>query len=181
MLKSSALPAWLVPTTVAVGIVLRFLPHPWNLTPVGAMFLFCGFASRRAADIMLPLGAYALSDVIFNLIVYRSPLDISNVFVWTAFALVWLIGITLKRAPSPLWIYPVGAVGAIFFFAISNFGVWVSSSMQPHTIAGLAATYVAGLPFFQPTLIGDLAYATIFFGAALALSVASARRSAAST
>jgi hypothetical protein len=41
--------------------------------------------------------------------------------------------------------------------------------MYPHTPAGLAEAYVAAVPFFRGTLIGDAAWtAALFGGAALA-------------
>ena len=33
--------------------------------------------------------------------------------------------------------------------------------MYPRTVAGLAACYVAAIPFFQNTVAGDLFYATL--------------------
>jgi hypothetical protein len=36
--------------------------------------------------------------------------------------------------------------------------------MYPPTWAGLEACYVAALPFFRDTLMGDLSYAAIMFG-----------------
>ena len=47
-------------------------------------------------------------------------------------------------------------LGALAFFGISNFGVWLGSDLYPRTGAGLAACCVAALPFLQPTLLGDV-------------------------
>ena len=40
------------------------------------------------------------------------------------------------------------ALGAVLFFLVSNFGVWLTQELYPHSAAGLAACYVAALPFF---------------------------------
>ena len=36
--------------------------------------------------------------------------------------------------------------------------------MYPQTGAGLVAAYVAGIPFFQNTLLGTLFYSAVLFG-----------------
>jgi hypothetical protein len=54
--------------------------------------------------------------------------------------------------------------GAIQFFVISNFAVWVVFTTYPKTAAGLVACYVAAVPFFWNTLAGDAIYAVLLFG-----------------
>ena len=40
----------------------------------------------------------------------------------------------------------------------------ILSGMYPPTATGLAACYVAAIPFFQNTLAGDLAFSALLFG-----------------
>ena len=65
-----------------------------------------------------------------------------------------------------LWIKaPAGSVAAsTAFFLISNFGVWISG-WYSLTLGGLAACYVNAIPFYGYTLVGDLAFTGILFGA----------------
>ncbi len=42
--------------------------------------------------------------------------------------------------------------------------MWLFSGFYPRTVAGLAACYVAAIPFFQNTVAGDLFYAGLLFG-----------------
>lgn len=170
MLRRLVIPIWLTGTVIAAAVVARYLPHPWNLTPVGAMFLFCGFAAARPVTVVAPLAAYAASDLGLNTLVYHTPFGVSTLFVWLGFMLVWTVGRALKAFASLWWLYPAALASAVIFFLVSNFGVWLSAGMYPPSLAGLVAAYAAGLPFFQPTLIGDLVYGTLFFGVALALS-----------
>ena len=53
---------------------------------------------------------------------------------------------------------------AVLFFLVSNFGVWVGSTMYPPTGGGLLACYAAGLPFFNHSLLSNLFYCTVLFG-----------------
>jgi hypothetical protein len=52
----------------------------------------------------------------------------------------------------------------VTFFLITNFGMWLFSGFYPLTSAGLAACYVAAIPFFQNTVAADLFYAALLFG-----------------
>ena len=56
--------------------------------------------------------------------------------------------------------------GAIQFFLITNLGMWAMGTMSiyPKTFAGLLACYVAGIPYFGNTLLGDSFYAALLFG-----------------
>jgi hypothetical protein len=180
MLKSIAAgPGWLYVGAVILAMILRFLPHPWNFTPIGATFLFCGFRNPKPIGLALPLLAYAATDVVLDLYVYHTSLGAGALFVWLGFAAVWLIGRALNRASS-FWSLGIASVaGSIAFFVVSNFGVWLSGHEYPRTSLGLASAYVAGVPFFQNTLVGDLAYNTLLFGAAALVGIAWTYRSTA--
>jgi hypothetical protein len=58
----------------------------------------------------------------------------------------------------------VTLLGAIQFFLVTNFGVWLLLNTFPKTAAGLLACYVAGAPLFWNTLAGDALYVTLLFG-----------------
>src|SRR5579884_2790272 len=51
------------------------------------------------------------------------------------------------------------------FLGLTNFGVWATQALYPHTGAGLAACYAAAVPFFRNALAGDLAWTLALFGA----------------
>ena len=53
---------------------------------------------------------------------------------------------------------------SVLFFAITNLGVWLKGIYYPQTLSGLAACYVAAIPFFQNTIAGDIFYAALLFG-----------------
>jgi hypothetical protein len=138
----------------------RLLPHPPNLTPVAAMALFGGahFPDKRAA-FFVTLAAMFLSDLVIGL--HRGiPV------VYGCFALIVCIGMALRRERRrrPLPIAAAALGSSILFFLITNFAVWARGVLYPKTFAGLAACYVAAIPFFRNTLIGDLAYSAILFG-----------------
>jgi len=184
--KPALLRTLLIFTLIVLAAALRLAPHPWNFTPVGAIALFSGAMVRdRRLAFLFPLLVMFATDAIigFNKL---SPL------VYASFLLSVLIGRAVVGASLPRGtkgafqrakreslpavkeravprIAGATFLGALQFFLITNFGVWAFLNSYPRTSAGLAACYLAGVPFFWNTLASDALYATLLFcGFALA-------------
>ena len=143
---------------ILAAAALRLVPHPPNFTPIGAMALFSGaYFGRRSLAFVAPLAALLLSDVVLG---FDRSMDV----VYPSMALVVIVGWLLSSKRSAARIGAAAAAGSVTFFVVSNFGMWLLSGYYPRTIPGLAACYVAAIPFFQNTLAGDLFYATLLFG-----------------
>src|SRR5579875_1280021 len=147
------------------AILFRILPHPWNATPLGAMFLFSGatFRSKRNS-LLVPLAALLLSDYAVDQLIYHGAYHWFSPFTWAAFLLIGILGWTLRGKFNWLGIAGMSVAGSSLFFLITNFGVWVGWSMYPRSAAGLAECYLAGLPFYRNALLGDLIWSAIMFG-----------------
>jgi hypothetical protein len=151
---------------VLAAVVMRLLPHPWNVTPLGAMFLFGGATFRNKRDsLLVPLGALMISDYAVIHLMYQGHYAWFSPFTWAGFLLVGLLGWTLRNRRTVARVVAASLAGSIVFFLISNFGVWLGWKMYPPTFGGLVSCYVAALPFFRNCLVGDLAYAGLLFGA----------------
>jgi len=148
-------------TLVAIifGIAMfRLLPHPPNVSPVAAMALFGGayFVDKRMAFIV-PFLALLLSDLIIGL-------HNTMVFVYAGVALTVFIGMKIQGNIKPVTV-AVSAVGAsVLFFLLTNFGTWVVGGLYPISMTGLMQAYVAGIPFFQNSLLGNLVFTAVMFG-----------------
>ena len=140
---------------------LAFAEMP-NLSPISALALFSGacLADRKQA-LIIPLVAMLVSDVVLG---FHSLMP----FVYLAFALIVLLGIGLAKRLSISRLIGASLLGSIGFFLISNFGVWLLGLYYPMTMAGLLACYVAALPFFQMTVLGDLLFVGLLFGGLMA-------------
>ncbi len=148
---------WVAISLVVFGVVMRLLPHPANLAPVGAIALFGGAVLPRKLGWWLPLAIMIASDLLIGF--YNGIL-----FTWAGFLLVGLLGMGLRTMSNWLRV-PIGAMaGAIIFFAVSNFGVWLQGHMYAHTWAGLVQCYEMALPFFRNTFFGDFLYSWLLFG-----------------
>jgi hypothetical protein len=55
---------------------------------------------------------------------------------------------------------------ALFFFVVSNFGVWLTQNLYAHDGAGLVACFVAAIPFFPATLVSAGVYSFALFALA---------------
>lgn len=138
--------------------LFRILPHPANFSPVAAMALFGGayFADKRVA-LIIPFAALLTSDLIIGL-------HSTMVFVYASFAMTMLIGYWIRNHQGVVAIASAAVASSVLFFLVTNFGSWLSHDMYPMTAQGLVQSYVAGLPFFQNTLLGNLFFSALMFG-----------------
>lgn len=137
----------------------RLLPHLPNFTPIMAIALFGGayFSDKRMA-FAVPFTAMFASDIILG---FHSTM----IFVYIGFALAVGLGMLLRNRVSILTVGAAALTGSILFFLITNFGVWLTGTMYPMTFQGLITSYTAGIPFFRYSMLGDLIYSGVLFGA----------------
>lgn len=157
---------------ILLAALSRLLPHPPNFAPIGAMALFgATYFSRKYIALIIPIIAMWLSDLVLNNIVYSQYFDhfvwFYQGFYWTygAFVIIGLTGFLLLKKVKIHTVLLGSLSASILFFLLSNFGVWFSGTMYPKDFGGLMACYTAGIPFFKNTLLGDLAYCSVLFGA----------------
>lgn len=136
----------------------RVIPHPPNVASIAAVALFGGaYLPNKRLALIVPLAALFLSDLILGF--YRH-MEI----VYGSFLLVVCLGFWLQTKRSALRIAAAALASSVIFFVITNFGVWAVGSLYPKTAGGLLACYVAAIPFFQNTLVGDALYTAVLFG-----------------
>jgi len=129
------------------------------------MFLFSGATFRsKAESLAVPLAALLLSDYAVIHFLYGGKFGWWSPYTWAGFVIAGLIGWTLRSKITWARVAFASIAGSVLFFLISNFGVWVAGKLYPLTLSGLAACYVAALPFFRNSILGDLAYAAFMLG-----------------
>ena len=138
--------------------IFRLMPHLPNVSPVAAMALFGGayFADKRMAFI-IPFLALFLSDLVLGL-------HNSMVFVYAGFALTVAIGFLLKDRVTLTNTAFATVVASVLFFLLTNLGAWLTSGLYAKSAEGLMQAYVAGIPFFQNSLLGNLVFVAVIFG-----------------
>jgi hypothetical protein len=156
---------------ILLAALSRVIPHMHNFSPLGAMALFgSAHFGRRWMALGVPIAATWLSDLLLNNGVYARFYTeftwISPGFYWTygSYALIAMAGWVLLRKVTVGRVLGSAVLASLIFFAVSNLGCWVGSTMYPQTIGGLMTCYAAGSPFLQGTLSGDIFYSGLLFG-----------------
>ncbi|MDP2044351.1 MAG: hypothetical protein Q8K15_04200 [Candidatus Omnitrophota bacterium] len=142
---------------ILIGILLRFMPHTANFTPVAAIALFAGVYLNKKQALIVPLLLMIVSDMF---------LGMHNVifFTWGSFALVTLLGFWARSHKTFFGIVSTSVVSSVLFYVITNFGVWLMG-WYPQTAKGLLDCYILGLPFLRTFSVATLVYTVVFFGA----------------
>lgn len=145
-------------TIITALALLRLLPHPPNFTPIAAMALFGGaFFSNKKMAFIAPFAAMLISDLIIG---FHGMM----VAVYISFGICVLIGQRLKNKTNPLTIASSALLCSVLFFVFTNFAVWMEGTNYTFDLVGLITCYIAAIPFFHYTLIGDLLFTGILFG-----------------
>jgi len=149
---------WVITFMVFIAAFVRLLPHPPNFAPIAAMALFGGaYFNKRSLAFIVPLTAMFLTDAIIGFYSY-------GWIVYISFALIVLIGIVMLRKVTIKNVILASLTASVSFFAITNFGVWALGTLYAKTTSGLMESYIAAIPFFQNSLIGDLFFSGVMFG-----------------
>ena len=163
---------------ILTAATLRLLPHLPNFAPISAMALFGGTYLNRKWAFAAPLSAMFLSNYLLLYVnPFRTPYAIFDkvyspllIFsigllpIYLSFIFSGIIGLWLKKHKTLPNIIGASLFCSVQFFAITNAAVWIGG-MYDRSILGLWQSYIAGIPFFRGTFVGDLFYTALFFGA----------------
>jgi len=130
--------------------VSRFIPHPPNFTSLIALSFYVPaiFGSRYMPVVLL---SFVFTDLVIG---FHNTL----LFTWGS---VIFIGIFSRYFTKSILTRISGALtGALIFFIITNFGVWVSGMYQAN-LNGLIESYVMGLPFFGYSLVSTFIFGSL--------------------
>jgi hypothetical protein len=158
--------AWVA--LVAIGAVGRLWQPGWNVTPMAGVALAAGAIFPHpflAASV--PLASLALSNLVMP--GYGSLAMAAVIYAATA----WPVLLGSRLVPGKAWQAVIGSAlaSSLVFYLTTNFAHWWLTNDYPHTLAGLAACYVAALPFYRWMPVGDVAWSVaLFAGLSVALS-----------
>lgn len=152
---------WSILSVILIAAIYRVIPHPYNFTPVIAMALFAGAKlENRSYAVVIPLASMFISDWILG---FHNTM----IFVYGALAICVLLGRFLNRFDggfSSLVNLSLATISAsMLFYIVTNFGVWWLSGIYRSDWNGLVESYLAALPFFQNSLLGNLFFSGLFF------------------
>jgi hypothetical protein len=143
-----------VVAAVTWRLVKDDLGAPPNLElSTAAAFLAAGLLRHRVAA-LVPLAVVAVSDLLLGNTAIL-------LFTWTAWAAIGAAALWTRRAGGARRLAAAAGYGlgsTLFFYLWTNFGVWLQGrgTFYAAGLDGLLASYVAGLPFLRPMLLGNL-------------------------
>ena len=140
---------------ISIGILFvlaasRLIPHPPNFTSLIAISFYIPaiFGRKFIPSVML---CFLITDIFIG---FHNTLF----FTWGSVLIIGLIskyfalGI-VKRVSGAL-------LGAVVFFLITNFGVWVNGSYG-YSFEGLILCYTLAIPFFSSSIISTFIFSGI--------------------
>jgi hypothetical protein len=138
-------------------VCYRLIPHPFNATPVVSISLFSGMLiPNRSKSLVIPLLCMLSSDIFLGF--YSS-----QIFTYSALALSTCLGWLQPTNTNFKRIMVASATAALIFFVVSNIGVFLTTSLYPHSLQGLFDCYIAAIPFFENTLLATLGFSSVFY------------------
>jgi hypothetical protein len=102
-------------------------------------------------------------DFVLTKFIYGYPYTIDHLITVAWYAAVLLMGRLILENARPVRVVVAALATSVGFFAISNFGVWLTGNMYPLTLNGLAACYAAAVPFFRKQVVSDVLFTVVMF------------------
>lgn len=164
-----------------VAVVFPLMPEsvrPWNFAMFGAIGLFVAARVGLLPALGITLGAKLAFDLLNWLTHGQNPDHLPYATVYATYSLYALIGwLMLRHSESPVRIGLTSLGASVVFFLASNFVSWIKQDLPyGYSLAGLGDCYVNAIPFYRGTILGDMFFSAVLFGAYALLSHATAAK-----
>lgn len=171
---------------LVVLIIAAALYRIWDTRPMGfapqiAMALFAGSVSKdKRFAFLFPILSMFISDLLYQALYSQGLTPIKGfysgqVINYLIIASVTIIGFFINKNKFN-HIFLGSVAGAIYFFLVSNFTVWIGGGLDINNLPyaksfdGLLLCYSEALPFFKWSVLSTLLFNGVFFGSYYLLS-----------
>ena len=147
----------LIIALIAIAVSWRIINHSYMIAPnfelVTVVTVIAAIVLGFKAALIVPFASMAVSDLIIgNTSIF--------IFTWSAFLIIGLGAILLAKLNQKSKTQILCSIGfaifsSFFFFALTNFGVWVQG-WYPATWSGLVECFTLAIPFYRTMLIGNI-------------------------
>jgi hypothetical protein len=165
---------------LCILILACALYRVWDSRPMGfapqiAMALFAGSISKdKRFAFLFPILSLFISDLLYQFLYSQGLSTIKGFYSgqWQNYLLIasiTIIGFFINKNKIGQ-IFVGSLAGAVYFFLISNFMVWVGGGWDinnqpyPRSFSGLMLCYTEAMPFFKWSVLSTLLFNGIFFG-----------------
>lgn len=149
--------------------------RPMGFAPQIAMALFAGSVSKdKRFAFLFPVLSLFISDLLYQFLYSQGFSTIKGFYSgqWQNYLLIasiTIIGFFINKNKIGQ-IFVGSLAGAVYFFLISNFMVWmgggwdINNQPYPRSFSGLMLCYTEALPFFKWSVLSTLLFNGVFFG-----------------
>ena len=149
--------------------------RPMGFAPQIAMALFAGSISKdKRFAFLFPILSLFISDLLYQFLYSQGLSTIKGFYegqwqIYLMIASITIIGFFINKNKIGQ-IFLGSLAGAVYFFLISNFMVWIGGGWDinnqpyPRSFSGLMLCYSEALPFFKWSVLSTLLFNGIFFG-----------------
>lgn|GEM_PF-521482 len=138
---------------VMIGVASRLIEHAPNATPIVALSILAGYFCRSWVAYIVPI----LIIFISNLWLGHYDLELS-IAIYGSFCVPVLLS---KYSDGFFRAGLTALLCSCIFFITTNLAVWHGSTFYSQDLSGLYQCFLAALPFFRNTIVGDLGYTFI--------------------
>jgi hypothetical protein len=149
--------------TIILAVLTRFIPHPWDFSPVYGALLFGGANMKKRDSIWFSVLTLGAGDVGLTKYIYHLRVGWDELITMAAFVSIAMIGWILKDHFSVIRLTFACLAAPLSFYLISDFGVWLAFNTYPHTWNGLLACYIAAIPYQGRITASTVLFAGILF------------------
>ena len=149
--------------------------RPMGFAPQIAMALFAGSISKdKRLAFLFPVLSLFISDLLYQFLYSQGLSTIKGFYSgqWQNYLLIasiTIIGFFINKNKIGQ-IFIGSLAGAVYFFLISNFMVWIGGGLDinnqpyPRSFSGLMLCFSEALPFFKWSVLSTLLFNGVFFG-----------------
>ena len=149
--------------------------RPMGFAPQIAMALFAGSVSKdKRFAFLFPILSLFISDLLYQFLYSQGLSTIKGFYegqwqIYLMIASITIIGFFINKNKIGQ-IFLGSLAGAVYFFLISNFMVWIGGGWDinnqpyPRSFSGLMLCFSEALPFFKWSVLSTLLFNGVFFG-----------------
>ena len=149
--------------------------RPMGFAPQIAMALFAGSISKdKRFAFLFPVLSLFISDLLYQFLYSQGLSTIKGFYegqwqIYLMIASITIIGFFINKNKIGQ-IFIGSLAGAVYFFLISNFMVWIGGGWDinnqpyPRSFSGLMLCFSEALPFFKWSVLSTLLFNGVFFG-----------------
>ena len=142
---------------IALLVISRMISDIPNFTATIALIMFTSYLIRdKFLSVLVILVSQIISDLYIG--IYSSMF-----FVYGAYFFIALLSPIIMNKLSFKSVLISSLVTPTIFYIVSNFGVWITGSTYPLSLDGLIMCYVAGIPFFDETLLSTVVFSVTIY------------------